>query len=150
MNENWLRWIEASFTKYISEHCGDITFIQKGQEHPEGRTYLYFIIPENNFNRDGKGDWKCRLLASLLVQTAITESLYTHSETIGIASKCLAEGIPVYKLGPNDTDDGAFIGCLELRPTRGSDLETIDYGQSDPGIKVMQAVITGEYEISFE
>lgn len=86
-----------------------------------------------------------RVECNILVHSTYNESdLFKHQKNVATAVRALGEDINVYEYGFADASKN-FVGCLQLKPTRGDLVTIAEHGQIDANTKVQQATVEAHY-----
>ncbi len=155
-NANWNKWIVASVVKHFRAALVAASienFIEGESDRDVTQSeYVEVRIDGPYSDERSKNDFKLTLEVNLLVQTVIAPSknLYRHAELQGVCMAAMTT-IPVYKLGPEVTDDLSQIGCLDLNTDEPRDhVKAHNFGQVETDIKLQQATVEGHYKIELE
>ena len=148
-NANWTRWILASISKHIDARKEGLNLFIEGQHRKtEGETsYLELRYQGPNLAEVSKGYWQVNVSVNMLIVTIMDdENWHDHVTNVGIAQAAFTT-IFVYKYGSKAGDDSSLLGCLKLVDAGREPIETSNFGQIDPNVKVQETTVEGHYEL---
>jgi hypothetical protein len=114
MNENWKRWITASFNKHFADNDSSYTLVFEGdqittelanQDHAEIRLDSDVVL-------NGKDHYFTIFVNILCVTSMVAHDLYKIERMVGKYMSAFTTSINVKKYGDNPDDS---IGCATLK-----------------------------------
>lgn len=152
MNANWPRWVFASMVKHFKDELDAYGYnVYFEGQHRENRTSAvqieiridgpYLLEVSNNY-------WEIFNEVNILVSHAMNDTYFLGIHDVVGKIALAFKPIKIYKLGPNVTDDGSFVFCMnnEMDYKIGKKKLMIShFGQIKPTERIMQAVVEGHY-----
>jgi hypothetical protein len=149
-NENWMRWITASFYKYFNDNKGSYTL------HLEGMARAVESIPNRaelridgpNIVQPSKGVWRLYCEINILIAATVNANdLYTYQRMMGHFSSLFIDHISIFKLGDGGGDTGDLLGCMQLKYEKNERVQINTFGVIAPEVSLQQGSVEGHYEM---
>lgn len=144
MNQNWPRWIFASFSKWFSDLRQGLDFFVEGEDQKlqESENYFEFRMNGPIMTEISKDYWRLEAVINILVMSKQNATdIHTVHRNVGIAAAAFTKCIPIYKYG----DDGSQFGVMILTTYEKEQVRITHIGQVGPDVKAMQSMVQGYY-----
>ncbi len=144
LNQNWPRWVFASFSKWFYDLRQGVEFFVEGEDQKTESLENYFEFRMNGpvCTEISKDYWKLEAVINILiVSKQNVSSIHTIHRNVGIAAAAFTKCVPMKKYG----DDSSQFGVMQLTTYEGEQIKISHIGQISPEVKVMQSMVQGYY-----
>lgn len=150
LDQNMIRWINASVNKYFKSKSSSIKMyiegekidLQKDEEWAEVR------ITGPRYKELSKDSFHYEVDVNILISVKSNmENIYRPHQVSGIFASAMDGVIPINKLGDTVVDDSVLIGCLELRDDVPRSIDVVPWGVLDATTNVFQIGIDGFFKM---
>ena len=152
MNENWPRWVFASFSKHFADHfaAAGIPLFVEGDDRDTSLTkdFAEFRMDGPRIRERSRNYFELYVPVNILVTSAMDDA-NTHRglRTIGKALSGFADSISVFKYGANNPpDDRSLLVCMVLLKSPLHAVRENHFGQVDKTVRLQQATVEGHYQ----
>ena len=163
VNPHWTRWIHASVNQHFHDN------IELSPLNPIGAKHMELHVVGENYDTDftegchaelrvdgpllreqSKGKFKALIQVNIFLSVDMSKNINVFYEKLGIIQLALTTPIGIFKYGELEgVDDGTQITCVTTlvssNPKVG--LETNNFGQIDPNVKLQQSACEAHYAI---
>lgn len=146
LNQNWPRWVFASFSKWFLDRAQGISFFVEGEDQKTEELANYFEFRMNGpvCTEISKDYWKLEAVVNILVVSKQNNtSIHTIHQNVGIAAAAFTKCVPMFHYGL--TDDNSQFGVMQLTTYEGEAIKITHIGQVNPEVKAMQSMVQGYY-----
>lgn len=101
------------------------------------------------YRQKDRSSWIARIEVNLLVACALSSNIYEIFDITGLIAKNFTHNFPCYKYGNKSEDDKSFFGTMKIQESNRDYLKISHFGQIDPKVAQVQAVVEAAYEMEF-
>ncbi len=155
-NPKWDRWIYASVTKFFDTNKSNSLYDLFFEGHDYDENAFNASPKKVEFQLDGPktgaggttaDDYVLDYEINFIVTTIRNDqNLHAIYNITGHLQSIFKTKIPVYKYG----DDDSLLGCLSLRSDISPNPKVYHFGQVEPKVPVLEALVIGYYRIYLE
>lgn len=147
LDENIIRWINASINKFFEDRRSTIKLYVEGEKIDLNsfQSWAELRLTGPRYKELSKGCYSYEVDINLLIsQKSDLEDTYAIHKKVGIFAKAINNQIPVYKYGD---DDDSLIGCLILRDDVPRSVDIVQWGILDASSDIYQTSIDGFFRM---
>lgn len=157
MNENWIRWIKASFATHFQTTLEPrLKVYFEGNDHVNAQGEYVTTLPKwVEFRLDGPY-WKelshnyyqlkVEINILLSVRPAnLQKDFYESERCQGIINAAFVRNLSMIRLGDGTDDDNQTFGCMSLITEGREPVVTSNFGLLAPDVELIQSTVEGHY-----
>lgn len=154
INPNWARWVWASCTKFMDDNKGPYFLFIEGttRQTAQKDAFLEFRMDGPNIREPSHNYFVADVTINIMIQSTMDGyDAHKFQRAFGWAQSMFRGCIPVYKFGNGPQDDpNVLLGYLVLKNSlRVDSVKSLQLGQVDPILKMMQATVEAKYQMDF-